>query len=411
MKVSIVNQSDITGGAARAAYRIHQACRRMGIDSTMEVNIATSGDWTVHGPESRQRLVRNMMRSAAGNLIARLQKADNSIFHSVSVLPSRWPAKLNSSDSDIVHLVWVNGEMLSVEDVGKLRKPLVWTLQDMWAFCGTEHVSADGRFIDGYARFNRPPSESGVDLNRWTWHRKRRAWRHPINMVAPSNWMADCIRKSGLMKDWPVSVIANPIDTDRWFPVDKHLARHLMGLPDAGPILLFGTAGTNDVPYKGFDLLKAALTHLRGQIDLHLVVFGEPAPENPPDLGFPVHYVGRLHDDLSMQVLYSAADAVAIPSRIDNLPNVGIEALACGTPVVAFDTCGLPDIVKHHETGYLASAFDTEEFAAGVLWLLADKQRHMQICMQARAEAVARFSYPVIARQYGALYEAVIAGA
>lgn len=410
MKISLVNYSDTTGGASRAAYRIHRALRASGMDSTLHVNEALSGDWTVHGPKTKGQLVRNRMRSAFGNLVGRLQRTDNRFVQSVALLPSGWPAILNASDADVVHLVWVNGEMLSIEDINRLHKPLIWTLQDMWAFCGTEHLSNDPRYMDGYFKRNRPSGESGVDLNRITWARKRRAWGRPIHMVAPSHWMADCIGRSSLMKDWPVAIIHNPIDTDRWYPVDKPLARKLMGLPEHGTLLLFGTAGTNDAPHKGFDLLREALQSLKGGMELNLAVFGQAAPERAPDLGFPVHYMGHLHDDIGMQLLYSAADAVAIPSRQDNLPNVGIEAIACGTPVVAFDTCGLPDIVRHQATGYLARAFDAGDFAMGIKWLLEDAERHAKICSEARADAVMRFSYPAIAPQYRALYQRVAAG-
>jgi glycosyltransferase involved in cell wall biosynthesis len=304
----------------------------------------------------------------------------------------------------------VNNETLSIEDVRRIRKPMVWTFQDMWAFCGAEHVSQDRRFVEGYGRDNRPASDTGVDLDRWAWERKRRSWDKPIHIVAPSHWMADCVRQSALMRDWPVTVIANPVDTDNWAPVEKKVARKLLHLPEDVPLLLFGTSGANDSPHKGFDLLLAALECLRGKVNLHLVIFGQIAPKNPVEMGFPVHYMGHLHDDLSMRVAYSAADAVAIPSRVDNLPNVGIEAISCATPVVAFDVCGLPDIVRHRETGYLAEAFDPEDFARGLIWMFEDKQRHEQLCINARQDAVERFSYAVIAKKYSDLYQHVLSG-
>lgn len=407
MKISILNYSDSTGGASRAAYRIHQALLMNGVDSRMHVNEANMGDWTVDGPENKRQQLQNILRTSIGGLFNRLQSTGNPILHSVALLPSKWPNKLNASDSDLVNLVWVNGETLSIRDVSRINKPVVWTLQDMWAFCGAEHISTDQRYIEGYLKSNRPPHESGIDINRLTWLRKSRAWKTPMHLVVPSYWMSTCVQQSALMRDWPVSIIANPIDTERWYPLEKKLARQLMQLPDDVPLLLFGTSGANDARHKGFDLLLSALQLLRGQIDLHLVIFGQLAPQKTPDFGFPVHYVGHLHDDLSMQVLYSAVNIVAIPSRIDNLPNVGLEAISCGTPVVAFDTCGLPDIVQHQETGYLAKAFKTEDLANGVLWILSDQQRYEQLCRKARSDAEKRFSYHVIARKYQSVYELV----
>jgi glycosyltransferase involved in cell wall biosynthesis len=157
-------------------------------------------------------------------------------------------------------------------------------------------------------------------------------------------------------------------------------------------------------------LLREALRHLRDQrCDLHLAIFGQSAPKIPEDLGFPVHYLGHLYDDLSLRILYSAADVMVIPSRQDNLPNTGVESLACGTPVVAFDTCGLPDIVNHRVTGYLARAFDSEDLAAGIEWVLGDSSRHYDLSRNARAQAVERFSESVIVPQYLTVYEMAIA--
>ncbi|MFN4166625.1 MAG: glycosyltransferase, partial [Ferrovibrio sp.] len=172
---------------------------------------------------------------------------------------------------------------------------------------------------------------------------------------------------------------------------------------------LFGAMGGGRDPRKGFDLLQSALQHLRGQMQgLELVVFGQLRPKEAPDLGFPVHYTGHLHDDLSLRVLYSAADVMAVPSRQEAFGQTALEAMACGTPVVAFDVCGLPDIVVHGQTGYLARPFDSEDLARGIHWVLAHAQAR-GLREQARARAVERFSAERVAKQYLDLYEAVLA--
>lgn len=401
-RVIHLNYSDILGGAARAAYRIHQALRNAGVDSRMWVDVAASGDWTVRGPGTKLGKAWVRVRPAlVGMGFKPFFKTNNPILHSPAVLPSWRVASLNTSDADILHLHWVQGEMLSVAEIGRLRKPVVWTLHDMWVFCGAEHYTANDRWHLGYRQDNRPPGERGIDLNRWVWRRKKRHWNRPMHIVTPSRWLGDCVRQSALMRDWPVSVIPNPIDTECWQPLDRSLARELLGLPKDTPLLLFGAMGGGKDPRKGFDLLQQALRYLCGEVSgLQLVVFGELRPQEPPDLGFPIHFAGHLHDDLSLRVLYSAADVFVLPSRQDNLPNTGVEALACGTPVVAFDVCGLPDIVTHQETGYLARPFDPEDLAAGIQWVLADEARRSELSRRARQVAVERFSYPVVASQY-----------
>jgi glycosyltransferase involved in cell wall biosynthesis len=406
MKVATVCYFDIYGGAARAAYRIHHALRRHGVDSQMYVNRASAGDWTVQKPDVRGLNAINSFRQHLVTSLINVLRTEGHILFSPALLPSRWPQRLNKSDADIIHLHWVNFEMMSVADIGKLRGPVVWTLHDMWGFCGAEHFTEEFRWRDGYTRQNRPAYESGFDLNRWTWQRKLKHWRRPMHIVAPSRWLADCARHSVIMHDWPVSVIPNPINTEVWQPIDKKLARKILRLPIEGPLLLFGAIGGTSNLFKGFDLLKSALDHLRGEMaGLELVVLGQNAPREPLDLGFPIHYAGHLHDDISLCLFYSAANAVVVPSRHDNLPNSGVEAHACGTPVVAFDVCGLPDIVEHGKTGYLARHFDTEDLARGIRWVMDGAERRSMLGSQSRQAAVARSSYPVVAEQYLQLYK------
>lgn len=411
MRTLCINHSDINGGAARAAYRIHHALRDSGIDSQMLVNVAASGDWTVQGPSSKFSKAIGRARPHLSSPFRKLLRTGNPITHSPAIVSSRWPERINATDAELVHLHWVQGEMLSIADIARIRKPIVWTLHDMWAFCGAEHYTTDYRWRDGYRADNRPDHESGFDLNRTIWQRKRKHWLRPLQIICPSQWLADCVKASALMDDWPVAVVPNPIDTDRWQPIDQHLARQLLGLPQDCPLLLFGAMGGGNDPRKGIDLLLVALTQLRteGNLqDLELVVFGQHAPKSPPQIGFPVHYTGHLHDDLSLRLLYCAADVFVIPSRQDNLPNTGIEAHACGTPVVAFNTCGLPDIVDDRVTGALADPFEPASLASSIFWVLENSTRLISLRAQARRRAERLWTSKRVARMYANIYESVL---
>ncbi len=176
MRVVMLNRSDIRGGAARAAYRIHHALRASGVDSQMWVNLAMAGDWTVQGPAGVWQQAYAQARVAPAVLLNGLMSTGNPVLRSPAILRSSWPKRINRNDADLVHLHWVNGEMLSIEDIGRIRKPVVWTLLDMWAFCGAEHYTEDSRWREGYTLDNRPSYESGIDLNRWVW-RHRWVWR------------------------------------------------------------------------------------------------------------------------------------------------------------------------------------------------------------------------------------------
>ena len=154
MKVFQVNFSDIQGGAARAAYRIHHALLQQKVRSRMVVNYSGSGDATVLGPFSKWNKIVIRLRGIIGRLFTKLLCTENPILHSPAILHSKLVKFLDSSDIDVVHLHWINGEMLSVGDIGRLRKPIVWTLHDMWAFCGAEHYTDDLRWSEGYTQNN-----------------------------------------------------------------------------------------------------------------------------------------------------------------------------------------------------------------------------------------------------------------
>ena len=139
----------------------------------------------------------NRIKRYLSRALVLLLKTNNPVLHSPQIFSSSyWLKSINESDADIIHLHWFQNEMISVSDLSKIKKPLVWTLHDMWGFCGAEHISYDNRWNEGYLKSNRPIGEGRIDLNRWTWRRKRKYWKNPINIITPSDWMKQNVKKS-----------------------------------------------------------------------------------------------------------------------------------------------------------------------------------------------------------------------
>jgi len=415
MKVRLLSTSDAYGGAARAAYRLHLAVQRVAdpaIQTVFQVVRKQTDDPSVQAPRSTLEKGWPYLKTATGAILQTLQTTDNPIFHSSAWLPCHLDRSLNQCEEDLLHLHWVQEEMLSIESIGRLRKPLVWTLHDSWAFSGSEHYPSDlndSRYQQGYFRSNRPSTHRGLDLDRWCWQRKLKHWRRPIQLVCPSSWLADCASRSALLSTWPVSVIPNALPTDIYQPWPKRLARRMFGLPADIPIILFGAMKGCHYPIKGWSLLEPALKLLAGDIPgVQAVVFGQSAPATPMKLGLPVQFVGRLHDDQSLAMLYSAADVMVVPSRMEAFGQTASEAQSCGTPVVAFNATGLMDVVEHKVTGYLVEPFSSRDLANGIAWILSDPQRYKQVSSQARHRAVRLWSEDVVVPQYLSLYQSAL---
>ena len=226
--------------------------------------------------------------------------------------------------------------------------------------------------------------------------------------------MADCVRRSELMNDWPISTIPYPINLEIWKPFDKLKAREILNLPINKTLILYGAVGGTDDPRKGSYLLFEALEYLKVQIgnsslqNLELLVFGQECPINKPKTPFPTRYLGHFHDDLSLRLLYAAADLFVLPSVQDNLPQTGLESQATGTPVVAFRTGGMIDIVEDRITGVLANPFDPFELSASILWVLKDKDRLRKLGVDSRIRAARIWDPSIIADKYMEIYRKML---
>jgi glycosyltransferase involved in cell wall biosynthesis len=143
---------------------------------------------------------------------------------------------------------------------------------------------------------------------------------------------------------------------------------------------------------------------------MEIVIFGASAPSKDDewrDFGFPVHYLGVLQDDISLAVVYSAADVMVVPSEEEAFGQTATESLSCGVPVVAFAIGGLLDIVGHEREGYLARPFDSEDLARGIEWVLENQQRLYSLSENSRKKAMDEFDIQLISSKYVELYQEI----
>lgn len=405
MKVLHLSSFDVVGGAARAAYRIHKGLEISGVDSQMLVQYKKGSDASVHHLEGK---VKSRLRSSLDALPLKFYpKRQNKL--SPQWFPDVLVSRVKQINPDIVNLNWVCNGYFRVETLAKLNKPLVWTLQDMWAFTGGCHYSSEcDRYQQSCGNCPKLKSNKSLDLSNWIWQRKASAWRDlNLTIVAPSSWMAKCAHSSSLFKELKVEIIPFGLDTTIFKPLEKSVSRQELNLPQDKQLVLFGAINALGDFRKGCHLLQAALKSLsrtEWKNRIELIIFGSDQPKNSMDLGFPSHYLGSIQDDFLLRSVYSAADVMVVPSTEEAFGQTASESLACGTPAVVFAQTGLADIVDHKQNGYVANYCDAEDLATGISWVLEDKERYQKLRIRAREKAEREFNLELQANRYLSLF-------
>ena len=420
IKVLTVNTSDASGGAARAAYRIHGGVRKLGINSYMFVKDKRLSDETVLSlttfvPVNAfyrlyyyvQHKIKNRIQRARWRKYPRRDDVFLSDLRSVSL-----HGALQKIDFDILHLHWINLRFLNLKELLKIQKPILWTLHDSWAFTGICHYSYDcDKFKSqcGACPFLR--SADNDDLSHRVWKEKKMIY-HKLNLhiVTPSRWLADLARESTLLKNFPITVIPNCLDTDVFKPVDKVHVLSDLGLNNSKKKILFGAVNALNDSNKGFKQLIEALSHLTKNVDCskyELLVFGA----NKSIAGFQtkmqVRYLGYIKQDTELAKIYNAADVMVVPSLSEVFGQTASEAMACGTPVVAFNCTGIKEVVEHKITGYLAEPFNPEDLAAGIAWCI-DNNTYGELSRNARVKVERNYSIERVGKKYVELYNELV---
>jgi glycosyltransferase involved in cell wall biosynthesis len=397
-----ISESDGIGGSGRSAFRLHSNLRRLGLGSRMLVGRRRTDDGDVR--LLKRSIVWRALDRASGELLDLLNLQYVFYPSSFGVAVDPW-----FRDADVVQLYNTHGSYFSHSALPVLsrRRPVVWRLSDMWALTGHVAYSYDCErwrhgcgtcpYLGEYPALSR-------DTTALLWRWKNEVYRRSrLTIVAPSQWIESLAKESPLLSRFPIRRIPNGIDLERFRPVDRAEARNRLGLPPQGPVVLFSAPDVSD-RRKGGAVLNEALEHLDAE-PFELLVAG--ANETP---AFPRSFrtLNHLGDEDEIALTYAAADVFVLPTLAENLPNAVLESVACGTPCVSFDVGGVPDVVRHLETGYLAPHGDARALADGVRTLLADAELRGRLSLRCREIAEAEFGAEREATRFSELYAEVL---
>lgn len=408
IKVLHLVSGDLSGGAARGAYWLHRGLLKNGIHS----RILTDGntnllDETVFSiaENSRGKLAR-ALRSRLNAVLTvfypnRKGKNFSTGFFGYDFTKTRFYA-----EAMIIHLHGVDGGFVSMRHLSNIQKPIVWTLRDMWPMTGGCHYSMGcNNFVTGCGGCPQLGSNTKFDLSRFVCLTKKKYIPKTVKVVGISHWLSNQAKESLLFKPYDVCTISNNIDTQLFTPIEKIIARSILGIHTEKKIILTGAQSLNDF-YKGFDKYLQAICHLNKD-KYHLCFFGNVDQQLVSELGFSFSIFGFLHDAISLRLAYSAADIFVAPSIMEAFGKTLAEAMACGTPVVCFDATGPRDIVDHMVNGYRAIPFESEDLARGIEWVCKN-QDIVKMENSARNKVTLFFDNSVIAKQYIELYKNIL---
>ncbi len=418
MNILLINKSDTQGGAAVAANRLLQALSKSGVLVKMLVQEKHSDDTKIISTsDTRWKKWTNLYHFILERLLFLPYEKSKEVRFAFSIGKGGENISSNTfiQASEILHLHWFNQGYLSVENVlelTQLNKPIVWTLHDMWAFTGGCHYAgACENYKTECANCHFLKNPKKPDLSTKVFQRKQKAYKNKnITIVTCSQWLGRKAKESNLLSPFNIVSIPNPINTDLFKPQKQAVLREKYGLHINKKLILFAAANVSD-KRKGIRYFIEAIQllstkHKESVNDYELIVFGKSSKETLQEISLPVHTLGYLDNVQQIAEIYALSDLFILPSLEDNLPNTVMESLACGTPVVAFNTGGIPEMIDHKNNGYLADYKSSEDLANGILHVL-DAADYLSFRENARKKVEDNFSEQKVAKRYSDLYKSL----
>lgn len=402
--------SELTGGAGVAAQRLNDALRQQGVDSRLYYGCG------VPLLEGCQRVYEN--DSFTRRNLAALAQAWRNRRNAPGCLVTspRWVRQTRLQDigppPDVVNLHWVPRWLDQPSFFASLpvELPVVWSLHDMNPFTGgCHHAYECDRFTKhclNCPQLKNPGPRD--DAFRFFEIKKRCYAGKNLHVISSSNWMNAQARQSSLLKHArSFHTIPLGLDIESFKPIDKSCARQSFAIDSERFLVGFACADLSSHD-KGGMLLMQALHAFAEKAKITLLVFGAG---NLPDTGgrYELIELGNITSPHVQSLFYSACDVFAVPSKIESFGLTALEAMACATPVVAFCTGGLADVVADGETGLLEPKIGSVVGLRDRLdWILHHPTERRDMGVAARKRVESQFSSALMARRYLELYNSLL---
>ena len=319
------------------------------------------------------------------------QKYTNGYFSSPITLYNNIAEHPWIKEADIIHMQWVGGFLDYESFFKKVHKPIVWTIHDENPGLGGFH----------YSSWKAAAPDSFKKLDDELMEIKRNAYKEAKSMtlVAISTMMADYFKNNELLKDFPVKIIHNGIDGETFIPINKDIAREALAIEKDELVFLFAANYIHE-DRKGLKELIEALEKMNLS-NTTLICLGKY--NNMPKASFKIRCEGFVSNSRLQSLYYSAADYFVMPSFQEAFAQTPMEAMACGTPVIAFPCSGARDLIND-KNGVVCEDFTVDALQGGIEKTIKHKFNGEEI----RQDLLNRFSYDIIAKQYIELYKSLI---
>ena len=294
--------------------------------------------------------------------------------------------KRHAPDCILIHNIHGVSWPIDLIAIAANHAPTTWTLHDCWSFLGTYYPT----------HAPKPKSSISNEINSfWKKNIPNQVKCHPFSAVTPSRWMRDQAQNS-FWKEYSVEAIQNPIPDSYFREKDRRSCKKSLGLNKDTPVVLC-VAGNLDEERKGGSILQEIIRSTPNDKTQFLLV-GEGSLFRSTDSD-QVKSLGFVRDEITLQIAYSASDLLLHPAPIDNLPNTFAESMSCGTPVLAFETCGFPEMVVPNKSGWLVKRLEAESMIHDLSNIL--QSRNFETLRETcRSTAKVLFDQSKIAQRY-----------